>query len=164
MLKTGSKLILKSVFALIFLFAAVTANACDNPTRVSHPSAPTASYPDRTLWEIGLGWAMIEAGLTANLIHCVRYSDGVREKVLLIRTTQYIGAKQEPGTRVPASQVSGGANTTCTPTITIYGDYFTTTTTQGGQVIGQVTEFIGSNMETSGCEFVPQGGWSAVGV
>ncbi len=60
--------------------------------------------------------------------------------------------------KAPGQTASGGGvPTSCTPTYTVYGDYFTTTATQGGEVISQVTEFEGSSVSTSGCEFTGPG-------
>lgn len=119
---------MKKVLFVFLTFVCVSfANACDNPTNVSHPSKLTQGHPDQTLWEIALGHAMREAGLTPGLIHCIRYNDGVREKAQLIVTSQWVSGKPVPGTRVPANTSTGGAGgQSCAGSVSYVTFYLTT--------------------------------------
>ena len=83
----------------------------------------------------------------------VTFSDGSTEKYKFTGSRVNGNAEAIPGTKTGSA---GGGNvfaSQCSQTITLYGNYFVTVTTQGGVEIGRVTEYVYTGMEVSGCEF-----------
>lgn len=105
----------KWILGLWLMLVTVSAIACEGARLVSHPSSPNSHYPTAEQWRTGLGYAVIEAygALSPPGEYCVKYPDGIIERVVLFRSAQIVSATPIAGTRqTPRRADEGGGEPT----------------------------------------------------